>query len=194
MKSFALALLLATSLSLVSTGNGQEDKDVDDAIKQATDAAAKMGVKMPDVKKQLADIENEEAREKAALQKQLEAPGPVALPDWTPKTPQFQVSGPVAKKIIDDQVNVVLVGTTSLTPAELGDAWEKAKGDKLNSSRNNISVNNTKTVILFLSTREEPRQEVKMEAERAPEEKITHITISSPLPKPVEEDADDDEE
>jgi hypothetical protein len=44
-----------------------------------------MGVKMPDVKKQIEEVNKEEAKEKAALQKQLEAPGPVALPNWTPK-------------------------------------------------------------------------------------------------------------
>jgi len=58
---------------------------VDDAIQQATEVAKKMGVKMPDVKKQLEEVNKEEAKEKAALQKQLEAPGLLALPDWTPK-------------------------------------------------------------------------------------------------------------
>jgi hypothetical protein len=53
---------------------------------------------MPDVKKQLEEVNKEE--EKAALQRQLEAPGPVALPDWTPKVPQFEPAGPVSKKIV----------------------------------------------------------------------------------------------
>src|SRR5205814_3328001 len=61
------------------------DKDVDDAINEAANAAKKIGVKMPDVKKQLEEVDQEEAKEKAALQKQLEAPGLLALPDWTPK-------------------------------------------------------------------------------------------------------------
>jgi hypothetical protein len=62
----------------------------------------------PDTKKKLAEMlsqakeeeareEQEEKREKeklqAALKKQLEAPGPVVLPDWTPATPEFKIAG-----------------------------------------------------------------------------------------------------
>ena len=167
----------------------ETDKEVDNAVQQGADAAKKMGVKMPDVKKQMEEVDKEEAKEKAALQKQLEAPGLVALPDWTPKVPQFKPAGPAIKKVVDDEVDIIMAGTSPLTPAELGDSWEAAKGDKLNSSRTNGSYNDTKVVTIYLSTREEPLQKVILEATRAPEEKITHVTISSPLPKPeVEED------
>jgi len=164
------------------------DKEVDHAIQQATEAGKKMGVKMPDVKNQLEEVNKEEAKEKAALRKQLEAPGRVALPDWTPKVPQFEPAGPVSKKIVSDEVNIIQTGTSPLTPAELGDSWEAAKGDKLNSSRTNGSYNDTKVVTIYLSTRQEPLQSVVLEARRAPEDKITHVAISSPLPKPVVEE------
>ena len=183
--TFLFGVLLSFPFSLLAQDT---DKEVDEAIQQATDAAKKMGVKMPDVKKQLEEVDKEEAKEKAALQKQLEAPGPVALPDWTPKVAQFKPAGPATKKIIDDEVDIVVTGTSTLTPAELGDSWETAKGDKLNSSRSNNSINDTKTVFIYLSTREEPLQKVILQATRAPEEKITHVTISSPLPKPVVEE------
>src|SRR5439155_24890902 len=124
---------------------------------------------------------------KAALQRQLEAPGPVALPDWTPKVPQFEPAGPVSKKIVSDEVNIIQTGTSPLTPAELGDSWEAAKGDKLNSSRTNGSYNDIKVVMIYLSTCQEPLQSVVLKAGGAPEDKITHVTISSPLPKPLEE-------
>ena len=167
----------------------ETDKEVDDAVQQGADAAKKMGVKMPDVKKQMEEVDKEEAKEKAALQKQLEAPGRVALPDWTPEVPQFKPAGPAIKKVVDDEVDIIMAGTSPLTPAELGNSWEAAEGDKLNSSRTNGSYNDTKVVTIYLSTREEPLQKVILEATRAPEEKITHVTISSPLPKPeVEED------
>jgi len=167
----------------------ETDKEVDDAVQQGADAAKKMGVKMPDVKKQMEEVDKEEAKEKAALQKQLEAPGRVALPDWTPEVPQFKPAGPAIKKVVDDEVDIIMTGTSPLTPAELGNSWEAAEGDKLNSSRTNGSYNDTKVVTIYLSTREEPLQKVILEATRAPEEKITHVTISSPLPKPeVEED------
>ena len=187
----AFVSLPITSLLLTPSLLAQDtDKEVDDAIQQATEAAKTMGVKMPDVKKQLEEVDKEEAKEKAALQKQLEAPGPVGLPEWSPKVPQFEPTGPVSRKIVSDEVNIIQTGTSLLTPAELGDSWEEAaKGDKLNSSRTNGSYNDTKVVTIYLSTRQEPLQSVVLEAKRSPEDKITHVTISSPLPKPeVEED------
>ena len=184
-----VSLIIASFLLTPFLPAQDTDKDVDDAIQEATESAKKMGVKMPDVKKQIEEVNKEEAKEKAALQKQLEASGPVALPDWTPKVPQFKPAGPVSKKIVGDEVDIIQTGTSPLTPAELGDNWEAAKGDKLNSSRTNGSYNDTKVVTIYLSTRQEPLQSVVLEAKRSPEDKITHVTISSPLPKPeVEED------
>jgi len=187
----AFVFFFVASLSLSYLVCAEDpDKDVDDAINEAANAAKKMGVKMPDVKKQLEEVDQEEAKEKAALQKQLEAPGPVKLPDWTPKVSQFKADGPAVKKIVDDEVDIVQTGTSPLTPAELGDTWEAAKGDKLNSSRSNNSINDTKTVVIYLYTRDEPPEKVVLEATRAPEEKTTHVKISSPLPKPEIEEED----
>jgi hypothetical protein len=155
----------------------------------------------PDTKKRLAEMlsqakeeearqEQEEKREKerlqAALKKQLEAPGPVVLPDWTPATPEFKAAGAPARKIVDDEVKIVQTGTSSLTPEKIADSWEAAAvaANNLNQSRNNITVNGTITMILFLSTRTDPRQEVELEASREPDSKITQVEISSPLPEP----------
>lgn len=122
----------------------------------------------------------------AALKKQLDAPGPVAFPDWTPATPQFKANGSPTKKIVHDEVRIIQTGTSSLTPKELADRWETAAvaAKNLNHGRNDISVNGKITKIMFLSTRTDPAQEVKLEASRQPGGKITQVEISSPLPKP----------
>ncbi len=152
---------------------------------------------MSDLQKQADEIQaeqkKEEQKEKAALKKQLEAPGPVALPGWTPATPEFTATGSPAKKIVDDHVAITQTGTSSRTPEQLADAWEAAIADKkINHVRNNISSNNNLTTILFLTTRTDPREEVRMEARRPEGAKVTQVTISSPLPKPEDEDGDSD--
>ena len=154
-----------------------------------------------DTKKKLADMlsqakeeearqEVQEQREKkklqAALKKQLEAPGPIVLPDWTPSTPEFKAAGAPTRKIVEDEVKIVQSGTSSLTPEKIADSWQAAAtaANNLNQSLNKISVNGKITRILFLSTRTDPRQEVELEASREPDSKITQVEISSPLPKP----------
>ena len=116
---------------------------------------------MQDVKKIMEESDKEEAKEKAVV----DAPGPAKLPAWTPKVPQFTSAGPVAKELVDGEPAVVEKGTSPLTPAELGDAWEKAVADQqINHSRNNMTINGAITVILYLSTRSESREEVRLEA------------------------------
>ncbi len=141
-------------------------------------------------KAEMARMEAQEKKEKeqlqAALKKQLAEPGPTALPDWTPKTPQFTVTGPATKKIVEDEVQIIETGTSTLSPKELADGWEAAAtaAGNLNHVRNNISSNGNITTIMFLTTRTDPEQKVEMAARRAPDEKITRVEISSPLPKP----------
>jgi len=139
---------------------------------------------------QAAQQEQEEKDEKeklqAALKKQLDAPGPVKFPHWTPVTPEFKPAGTPAKKIVDEEVKIVQTGTSSLTPEKIADSWQASANapNNLNQSLNKMNVNGKITRILFLSTRTDPRQEVELEASREPDSKITQIQISSPLPKP----------
>ena len=141
-------------------------------------------------KAELARMEAQEKKEKeqlqAALKKQLAEPGPTVLPEWTPKTPQFTATGPVVKKIVDDEVKIIQTGTSTLTPKELADDWEAAAtaAGNLNHVRNNISSNDNITTLMFLSTRTSPEQKVEMEARRGPGEKISRVEVSSSLPKP----------
>src|SRR5207248_1039818 len=149
----------------------------------APDTKKKLAEMLSQAKEQEARQEQDEKREKeklqAALKKQLDAPGPVVLPDWTPATPQFKTAGAPTKKIVDDQVRIVQLGSSSLTPKELADNWEATAvaAKDLNHGRNNISVNGTLTTIMFLSTRTDPVQEVKLEASREPGGKITQVEI-----------------
>lgn len=210
MKLLLISLVICLGSFRASLLRAQEDdaSELTKALKEAQELQQeanqiqKQNPPSPDAKKKLAEMETDakaeavrqEKEEKlenqklqAALKQQLDAPGKVSLPDWTPATPQLKVAGPAVKKIVGDEVRVIQTGTTSIAPKEVADSWEAAAtaSTNLNRGRNNISSNGTITTIMFLSTRTNPVQEVKMEAKRAPNERVTQITISSPLPKPV---------
>ena len=174
-----------------------DDPDLQQLLKQAQEMQKSSG--SPDARKKLAEMEamakqeaaqqeQEEKDEKeklqAALKKQLDAPGPVAFPDWMPATPEFKPGGKPAKKVVDEEVKIVQTGTSSLTPEKIAESWQAAAANNLNQSLNKMNVNGKVTRILFLSTRTDPRQEVELEASREPDSKITQVEISSPLPKP----------
>ena len=202
---FSICFLFAPPLRAQEDATNDSDltkmmKEAEQMQKEAADIQKK-NPPAPDAKKKLAEMEaeakaeaarqeeqekQEKAQFQAALKKQLEAPGPTSLPDWTPSTPQFKATGSLTKKIVDDEVKLIQTGTSTLTPKELADGWEAAAtaAGNLNHIRNNISSNGNLTTIMFLSTRTDPVQKVELEARRAPEEKITQVTISSPLPKP----------
>jgi predicted Holliday junction resolvase-like endonuclease len=192
---------------LLAQDNPLNDPDLKEMLKEAQEMQKeakqlqKDNPTSPDTKKKLAEMlsqakeeearqEQQEKREKekqqAALKKQLEAPGPAVLPNWTPTTPEFKAAGAPARKIVDDEVKIVQTGTSSLTPEKIADSWQATAtaANNLNQSLNKISVNGKITRILFLSTRTDPRQEVELEASREPDSKITQVEISSPLPKP----------
>jgi hypothetical protein len=204
--TFVISCLLFAP-HLRAQDNPLNDPDLKDMLKQAQEMQneakelQKQNPTSQDKKKKLAEMlsqakeeearqEEQEKREKeklqAALKKQLEAPGPVVLPDWTPATPEFKPAGPAARKIVDDEVRIVQAGTSLLTPEKIADSWQAAANtaNNLNQSLNKISVNGKITRILFLSTRTDPRQEVELEASREPDGKITQVEISSPLPNP----------
>ena len=205
--SILVIVFLVFAGALRAQDNPLNDPDLKEALKEAEKLQKEAGELQkqnptsPDTKKKLAEMEaqareeearqeQEEKREKeklqAALKKQLDAPGPISLPDWTPTTPQLKADGAPKRKIVDDQVKIVQTGVSSLTPKELADGWEAAAvaAKNLNHGRNNIEVNGKLTTIMFLSTRTDPVQEVKLEASREPGGKITQVEISSPLPKP----------
>src|SRR6476660_5450047 len=190
-------LLFATSIR--AEENPMDDPDLQQLLKQAQEMQKSSG--SPDARKKLAEMEamakeqtaqqeQEETQEteklQAALKKQLDAPGPVAFPDWTPVTPEFKPAGKPTKKLVDEQVKIVQTGTSSLTPEKIADSWQAAAAaaNNLNQSLNKLNVNGKITRILFLSTRTDPRQEVELEASREPASKVTQVEISSPLPKP----------
>lgn len=187
--------------------NPLNDPDLKEMLKEAQEMQKeanelqKQNPTSPDTKKKLAEMlsqakeeearqEEQEKREKeklqAALKKQLEAPGPVVLPAWTPATPEFKAAGAPLRKIVDDEVKIVQTGTSSVTPEKIAERWQAAANaaNNLNQSLNKINVNGKITRILFLSTRTDPRQEVELEASRKPDSSVTEVEISSPLPKP----------
>ena len=204
--SFLVISCLLVVPFLRAQDNPLNDPDLKAMLKEAQEMQKeakelqKQNPASQDTKKKLADMlsqakgeearqEEQEQREKqklqAALKKQVEAPGPIVLPDWTPSTPEFKAAGAPTRKIVEDEVRIVQTGTSSLTPEKIADNWQAAAtaANNLNQSLNKISVNGKITRILFLSTRTDPRQEVELEASREPDSKITQVEISSPLPK-----------
>jgi len=198
-------LLFATSAR--AQDNPLEDPDLQQLLKQAQEMQKnardlQKSPGSPDTRKKLADMEamakeqaaqqeQEEKDEKeklqAALKKQLETPGPVAFPDWTPVTPEFKPAGKPTKKLVDEEVKIVQTGTSSLTPEKIAESWESAtvvKEKNLSRGRNNLNVNGKITRILSLSTQTDPVERVELEASRMPNSKVTQVEISSPLPKP----------
>jgi hypothetical protein len=194
-----LVVWVLFAASIRAEENPVDDPDLQQLLKQAQEMQKSSG--SPDARKKLAELEamakeeaaqqeqdEKEEKEKlqAALKKQLDAPGPVAFPDWTPVTPEFKPAGTPAKKVVDEEVKIVQTGTSSLTPEKIADSWQASANaaNNLNQSLNKMTVNGKITRILFLSTRTDPRQEVELEASREPDSKITQVEISSPLPKP----------
>src|SRR5882724_10379256 len=126
--SFLVISCLLFAPLLCAQDNPLSDPDLKEMLKEAQEMQKeakelqKQNPTAPDTKKKLAEMlsqakedearqEEQEKREKeklqAALKKQLEAPGPVVLPDWTPATPEFKAAGEPAKKIVDDEVKIV---------------------------------------------------------------------------------------
>jgi hypothetical protein len=188
-----LSLLAALALITTTPGFAQDD-DIDAQIKKAMENANKPAPKNPnmkqmekeakaDIDKMEAEQKAEDAKQKAAMQAIVDVKGPVSLPDWTPQVPQFTPSGPPARKLVDGEPKIIVTGTSPLPPAALADAWDKFSNPKFSHERTGSEINHSAD--LFVSFRNsEDGAAVRMEAERKAGAKITHVTISSPLPLP----------
>ena len=188
-----LSLLAALALITANPGFAQDD-DIDAQIKKAMENANKPAPKNPnmkqmekeakaDIDKMEAEQKAEDAKQKAAMQAIVDVKGPVSLPDWTPQVPQFTPSGPPARKLVDGEPKIIVTGTSPLPPAALADAWDKFSNPKFSHERTGSEINHSAD--LFVSFRNsEDGTAVRMEAERKAGAKITHVTISSPLPLP----------
>ena len=187
-------LSLFAALALITTTPAfAQDEDIDAQIKKAMENANKPASKA-DMKKleQQAKAQNdqmeaenkaEEAKQKAAAQAVVDVKGPVSLPDWTPQVPQFTPSGPPARKLVDGEPKVIQIGTSPLSPEALCDAWDKFSNPKFSHERTGSEINHSAD--LFVSFRNgEDGSAVRLEAERKAGAKVTHVTISSPLPIP----------
>ena len=187
-----LFLFAACALITTTPCFAQED-DIDAAMKKAMENANKPVSKADmkkleqqataDIAKAEAENKAEEAKQKAAVQAVVDAKGPVSLPDWTPQVPKFTPSGPPARKLVDGEPKVIQTGTSPLSPEALCDAWDKFANPKFSHERGGSEINHSAD--LFVSYRNnEDNTTVKLEAERKAGAKVTHVTISSPLPLP----------
>lgn len=188
-------LFLCVALHLITAIPGfTQDDDIDAAIKKAMENPNKPAASKADMKKleqqakaQMDQMETEnkadEAKQKAAAQAVVDAKGPTAFPDWTPRVPQFSPSGPPARKLVDGEPKVIQTGTSPLSPEALCDTWDKFSNPKFSHERTGSEINHSAD--LFVTFRNgEDGTAVKMEAERKAGAKVTHVTLSSPLPVP----------
>jgi hypothetical protein len=183
----ALAVLAITPLFA-------QDDDIDAQIKKAMENANKPAPKNPNMKQMEnearaqidqaeAEEKAEEAKKKAAMQAVVDVKGPVSLPDWTPQVPQFTPSGPPARKLMDGEPRVVVTGTSTLSPQELVNVWDKFANPKFSHESGGSEINHSADLYVSFR-RSEDNSAVKLQAERKAGGKITHVTISSPLPLP----------
>jgi hypothetical protein len=187
-------LFLLAALTLITATSGlAHDDDIDAQMKKALENANKPASKA-DMKKleqqakaqiEEAETENkaEETKQKAVAQAVVDVKGPVAFPAWTPEVPQFTPSGPPSRKLVDGEPKVVQTGTSPLSPESLCDAWDKFANSKFSHERGGSEINHNAD--LYVSYRNnEDNAVARLEAERKAGGKVTHVTISSPLPVP----------
>ncbi len=187
-----MAVLLATLLAPGPWLAAQDDdKEIAAALKKANEAAKKMGINAPmgDAQKMMDDMNKKEAAQKkkqiAAAQKDLK------FPAWTPAVPQFKPDGPIAVQKVDDEDLIAQTGTSPLTPVQIGDAWYDAVKEGFSRSKGTNNINGRITVYMTLRKNSgDPPEQVKLVADRKPEDKITKVTISKPLPEVPDEDDD----
>ena len=181
----SVALGAAFFWSAAPAVNAQTGQETNKAFKQPFDAANQRDLNAPRLAQVLQDAEeeDEDAAPSPTPRKQTVKANPPTLPDWTPPVPQFKPDGPVSKKKVDGEERIAQTGTSPLTPAELGNSWETAKTGEFMRSRNNLNVNDKIIVTVTLTDYYAPKEEVHLEAVRGPKEKVTHVTIYSPLPK-----------
>src|SRR5437016_9944679 len=187
-----LFLFAAVTLATTVPALAQED-DIDAAMKKAMENANKpaSNADMKKLEQQAkaqmdqmeAENKAEEAKQKAAAQAVVDAKGPTSFPDWTPPVPQFAPAGPPARKLVDGEPKVIQTGTSPLSPEALCDAWDKFKNEKFSHERGGSEINhNTDLYVSYRNS--EDNATVRLEAERKAGAKVTHVTISSPLPVP----------
>jgi len=191
--SRALALLVAAaSIASLPVFAQDDDKEVAAALKKANEAAKKMGMKtqMGDAQKMMEDLNKKEAAHK---KKQIEAAQKdLKFPAWTPAVPQFKPDGPIALQKVDNEPMVAQLGTSTATPAEIGEAWNNATKEGFSRSTGTKNHNGEITVYMTLrKNSSDPEEVVKLNAVREPGGKITKVTISKPLPEIPDDDDDD---
>jgi hypothetical protein len=191
LKRFSLfaALALITTIIPAFAQDNDIEAEMKKAMKDANKPASKTDMQKLEqqAKTQIdqAEAENkaEEAKQKTAAQSVVDAKGPTSFPDWTPQVPQFTPSGPPARKLVDGAPKIVQTGTSPLSPEALCDAWDKFANPKFSHERTGSDLNHN--VDLFVTYRKnDDNATVRLEAERQAGAKITHVTITSPLPLP----------
>ena len=84
------------------------------------------------------------------------------------------------EKIVDGKEQIVVTGTSPLTPVALAAEWDKFKDSKFSHESTSSNINGSVTEIVGYSNTENPVDAVRMEAARKAGAKVTTVTITSP--------------
>ena len=167
-----LSLCLFATLTTAFSAAAADDLDPEAraAIEAARKMAEKAGVKVPDLKKLMAEDADEKDDTAKKPKGVTTKPSPLtALPAWVTPIPGFKPAPGGTRWIEDGVEHGTMSGTVAGTTREVGEQWKTAAKEKFSSTTtNDMTINGALTVIVFAAYLKDEQVEHKVELELKP--------------------------